>query len=116
MGLCKTSGFTRRHTDKNPKNILNSDQKRKIKVVFQIKYQKQTPHACVCFEKQIHKASQCESVKNVEARRLILSKKKLCLTALGKNKEPLIAIAINYALLITQNTILSYMTKIGISF
>ena len=43
-----------------------------MKVVFQTKEQKQIPYACVCFNKQGHKASQCESVKSVEARRLIL--------------------------------------------
>ena len=51
--------------------------------VFQTKEQKQTARACVYCEKQGHKASQCESVKSVEDRRLILSKKKLCFNCTG---------------------------------
>ena len=49
-----------------------------MKGVFQTKEQKQTARACVYCEKQGHKASQCEPVKSVEDRRLIISKKKLC--------------------------------------
>ena len=53
-----------RRTDKNSKNILNNDQKHKGEAVFQTQEQKQNPPvACVYYDKQDHKAIQCESVK-----------------------------------------------------
>ena len=71
----------RRLAERKPKNILNNDQKHKRESVFQTKEQKQC--VCVYCDKQRHKASQCESVKSVEDRRLILSKKKLCFNCTG---------------------------------
>ena len=71
MGLCKSSGLIKKMDWQKP-------QKHKMEGVFQTKEQKQTARACVYCEKQGHKASQCESVKSVEDRRLIISKKKLC--------------------------------------
>ena len=73
----------RRWTDRSPENILNNDQKHKRENVFQTKEQKQLPYACVYCDKQGQKASQCESVKSVEDRRLILSKKKRCFNCTG---------------------------------
>ena len=69
--FAKVVDSLRRWTDRNLKNI-------KWKVFFKQKSKKQTARACVYCEKQGHKASQCESVKSVEDRRLIISKKKLC--------------------------------------
>ena len=86
----------RRWTERNPKNILNNDPKYKRGNVFHSKEQKQTPRACVYCDKQGHKASECEIVKSVADRKLILSKRNSVLTALGQNIEPLIAEAINY--------------------
>ena len=76
--FAKVVDSLRRWIDRNLKNILNNDQKHKMEGVFKTKEQKQTARACVCCEKQGYKSSQCESVKSVEDRRLIISKKKLC--------------------------------------
>ena len=73
----------RRWTERNPKNILNNDPKYKRENVFHSKEQKQTPRACVYCDKQGHKASECEIVKSVADRKLILSKKKLCFNCTG---------------------------------
>ena len=106
----------RKWTGRNPKNTLNNDQKLKLEGVFQTKEQKPTPHPCVCCDKQGHKASQYESVKSVENRRLILPKKTSVLTVLEQNIEPLIVVATNFALFATQNTILPYVTKMRMSY
>ena len=82
--------------DRNPKYILNNGQKHKMEGVFQTKEQKQTSLACLYCDKQGHKASQCESVKGVEDRRLMLSKNKLCFNSTGANHRPLLTVATNY--------------------
>ena len=83
LGFTKLVDSLRRWADRNPQNILNSGQKHKREGVFQTKEQKQTTRTCVYCNKQGRKASQCESVKSVEDRRLILSKKKLCFNCTG---------------------------------
>ena len=81
--LAKLVDSLRTWTDRNPQDILNNDQKHKREAVFQTKEQKQTPHACAYCDKQDYNARQCESVKSVEDRRLILSKRKLCFNCTG---------------------------------
>ena len=75
----------------------------KRKAFFKQK-RKNKRRAYVYCDKHGHKASQCKSLKSVEGRRLIFSKKKKLKTALGQNIEPLIAAATNYAVFATQNT------------
>ena len=87
LDLAKLVGSLRRWTDRNPKNILNNDQKHKREGVFQTKGQKQTLRACGYCDNQGHKASQFQSVKSVEDRRLILSKKKLDFNCTGTKHE-----------------------------
>ena len=56
-GFAKLVDSLRRWTDRNPKNILNNDQKHKREGVFQTKEQKQIPRGCVYCSKQGLKAS-----------------------------------------------------------
>ena len=98
MGLFKTSGLIKKVADRSHQNILNNNEKHRREGFFQTKEQKQTPCACVYCDKQGHKTSQYESVKSVEDRRLILSKRNSILTALRRNIETLIAVATNDAL------------------
>lgn len=73
----------RKWINRNPKIILSPEIGFKRQSAYQTNDKKYKHRDCVCCEKSGHKASDGITVSDIEERRLILSKRKICVNCTG---------------------------------
>ena len=77
----------RKWTTRNPKIIPSPEKGFKGENAYQANDKNYKHRDCVYCEKSGHKASDCKTVSDIEERRLILSKKKLCFNCTGTKQR-----------------------------